>query len=188
MKHTLYTYRGLSDLRRIEEEHEIVPFIFQETLSDLQKNPQTYIDITALIHYIRVNKSDRYPAYMNLRAITEKTVVIANEEVAADAIVFFPFLFSKQTPYIETETPAEEPEAKGCLAWTRQPIYTYNNVATLNRIVEYADSNMIPIATFSRASGTARDEFEKFNKTAELALIDLTSVSHAICRRRAMLS
>lgn len=27
MKHTLYTYRGLSDLRRIEEEHEIVPFI-----------------------------------------------------------------------------------------------------------------------------------------------------------------
>lgn len=146
----------------------------------MQKNPQTYIDITALIHYIRVNKSDRYPAYMNLRAITEKTVVIANEEVAADAIVFFPFLFSKQTPYIETETPAEEPEAKGCLAWTRQPIYTYNNVATLNRIVEYADSNMIPIATFSRASGTARDEFEKFNKTAELALIDLTSVSHAI--------
>ena len=89
MKHTLYTYRGLSDLRRIEEVHKIVPFIFQETLNSLQDNPQMCLDITALIYFIRVHPSDRYPAYMNLRAITEETTVIVDEEVASEAILLF---------------------------------------------------------------------------------------------------
>ena len=85
MKHTLYTYRGLSDLRRIEEVHKIVPFIFQETLNSLQDNPQMCLDITALIYFIRVHPS----AYMNLRAITEETTVIVDEEVASEAILLF---------------------------------------------------------------------------------------------------
>ena len=180
MRHNLLTYKGVSDLRKIEEDHEVIPFIFQETLNRLQDDPQMCLDITALIYYIRVHPSDRYPAYMNLRAITEETTVIVDEEVASEAIACFPLLFSESAPYIELDSPAEEVKAAEYFLWTRQPIYTYSNVATLNRIVEYADTNMIPIATFSRASGTARDDFEKFNKTAELALIDLTSVSHAI--------
>ena len=184
MKHTLYTYRGLSDLRRIEEAHKIVPFIFQETLNSLQDDPQICLDITALIYFIRVHLSEQYPAYINLRAITEETIVIVDEVVASEAITFFPLLFSESTPFFELETPAGEETTAEYFIWPCQPIYTYNNAATLNRIVEYANTKSIPITTFSRASGLLKGDFEKFNRSAILAIIDLTSVSHAIDNNR----
>ena len=37
--------------------------------------------------------------------------------------------------------------------YPRQKIYQYNNVQDLNKIVQYAETNNIPIATFSRENG-----------------------------------
>lgn len=45
----------------------------------------------------------------------------------------------------------------------------------------------IPIATFSRASGELRKEFEQFNKSSKLAILDLTSVSYAIEDNKALI-
>ena len=180
MKHTIFTYKGLPGIRRIEETYTIIPFIFKETLDTLQEDPNVCLDITALMYYLRTSPENRYSANINLDAMTDDTVVIADESVAEDALKAFPWFFSESVPYDEKEASGEEPSTKEHFSWCRQPIYTYNNAATLNAILEYADKNNIPIATFSQVSGTARDEFERFNKTAELALMDLTSVSHAI--------
>ena len=51
----------------------------------------------------------------------------------------------------------------------------------------YDETNDIPIATFSRANGELRKEFEKFNNSSKLALLDLTSVSYAIEDNKALI-
>lgn len=57
----------------------------------------------------------------------------------------------------------------------------------MDRIIRYAETNDIPIATFSRANGELRKEFEKFNNSSKLALLDLTSVSYAIEDNKALI-
>lgn len=57
----------------------------------------------------------------------------------------------------------------------------------MDTIIRYAETNDIPIATFSRASGELRKEFEQFNKASQLAILDLTSVSYAIEDNKALI-
>ena len=180
MKYILYTYSGLADLRKIEESLEVVPFVFQETFEMLQNDPHICIEITALVHYLLSSPRDRYSAYINLRAMTEETIVIVDESAADNAIALFPLLFSETSRYNEPMVFPEDCSKEKDFSLVRKPIYTYKSNEEFDNIIEYTKEKFIPIATFSQASGTAKTEFEQFNRSAKLALLDLTSVSFAI--------
>ena len=81
---------------------------------------------------------------------------------------------------IDVPDPTKEDHDDAPAQLLRRPVYTYDNTAQLDKIIKYTNEKAIPLATFSQASGNARNEFEKFNKSAELALLDLTSVSLTI--------
>ena len=100
-----------------------------------------------------------------------------------------PLLFSDYKFYFEengNEKSSSE-EAHEFKPYPRQKIYKYNNAQDLDIIIRYAETNDIPIATFSRASGELRKEFEQFNKSSKLAILDLTSVSYAIEDNKALI-
>lgn len=178
---TLYTYSSIEELRKIQQEKEIIPFIFAETKDILESDPSICIDISSLIHFLRINKDNIYPAYINLREITEGTIVIVDQSLADDTINYFPYLFSSCVPfYYEGNNGKKCEKIKYTFINARQPIYTYHNVNDLTTIIAYANEHNIPIATFSHASGDLRNELEKFNKSAELVLLDLTSTAYAI--------
>lgn len=178
--YTLFTYKNIKELRIIQEELDVTPFVFSETLDILENNTEICIDISSLVYLLRTNKTDLYIAYINLRKINRKCVVIVEESLANSAIELFPFVFHKSEPYLKNEDVCEESSSDTRICCVRQPIYTYNNIDDLSRIIEYANCNNIPIASFSRASKDIHNELEKFNRSAELALVDLTSLSYAI--------
>lgn len=100
-----------------------------------------------------------------------------------------PLLFSDYKCYFEEdgEENSSSEEAHEFKPYPRQKIYKYNNAQDLDIIIRYAETNDIPIATFSRASGELRKEFEQFNKSSKLAILDLTSVSYAIEDNKALI-
>lgn len=51
MDHTLFTYRNLEELRKIQEERETFAFIFGETKDMLDSCSEVCIDISALVHF-----------------------------------------------------------------------------------------------------------------------------------------
>ena len=96
--------------------------------------------------------------------------------------------FSKVCYFEEDgEENSSSEEAHEFKPYPRQKIYKYNNAQDLDIIIRYAETNDIPIATFSRASGELRKEFEQFNKSSKLAILDLTSVSYAIEDNKALI-
>lgn len=177
---TLYTYRNILELRQIQQENDVIPFVFVETKDLLEETPETFIDISALVYFLRINKSDCYAAYLNLREMTENTKVIVEEVLAEDVLSLFPYLFSSYKPYFEPNGQQESEENAPVGGYPRQAIYTYNNVNDLNSVIDYANANNIPIVTFSRVFGDMRAELEKFNQSVKLALLDLTSTAYAI--------
>ena len=112
MKYPLYTYKGIEELRKIQAEMDVVPFVFQDTAELLQENPKACIDITALVYYLNVSKDNRYPAYNNLRYMTNETLIIADEEVAENAISLFPTILLKAIPYLNEEQEESFSESK----------------------------------------------------------------------------
>lgn len=179
---TLYTYRDLSELRRIQKEREVYPFVFAETLKQLECDDEICIDVSTLVYYLLVAKNDIQAAYINLRKITSNTVVIVNEEIADNALNLFPLLFLTCEEYFQqNESSNEETDIESIVRnTTKRYIYKYNNTKDLDEIIKYAGENNIPIATFSQANQDRREEFDKFNKSERLALLDLTSMSFAI--------
>ena len=184
MAHTLFTYRNIGELRKIQEEIEVFTFAFVETKAMIDACPAVCIDISALVYFLQTNKGSIQPVYVNFEGMTEDTVIISDEAVAASALELLPFLVSDTDDYFPPETDevdASEKETQiSFKPYPRQSIYKYNNSAELDQIIAYSTEQCIPIATFSRASGEMRKEFEQFNKTAELAIMDLTSVCYAI--------
>ncbi|MEL1134980.1 AAA family ATPase [Desulfitobacterium sp. THU1] len=178
--YTIYTYNSIEQLRQIQQEKEVVPFIFSEAIDLLEDAPDLCINISALIYLLQTDKQNRYSAYINLREMTEETIVIVEESLADDAIRFFPDLFATYTPFCREENVQDSEATSYTFKNIRQPIYTYNNLNDLTAIITYANAHNIPIATFSRASSDLRSELEKFNKSAELALVDLTSTAYVI--------
>ena len=179
MKYTLFTYRGIKGLRKIEETHTVTPFVFSETLKELKKKRNSCIEITALVYFLRTTPDNRYSAYINLREMTDQTTIVVEESVAQEALSIFPLLFDK-TEKMNDPDPVEEAQNDEPVLLTRHPVYTYDNSSQLDKIIVYTKEKKIPLATFSQASGTARNEFERFNRSTDLALMDLTSVSYAI--------
>ena len=189
MGHTLFTYRDLKELRKIQEEREVFAFIFGETKDMLDSCSDVCVDISALVHFLLSNKNNIETTYINFTSIAEDTVVITEAAIAESAMELLPLLFSDYECYFgandeEDSTPEETHEFK---PYPRQKIYKYNNAQDLDRIIRYAETNDIPIATFSRANGELRKEFEKFNNSSKLALLDLTSVSYAIEDNKALI-
>lgn len=187
--HTLYTYRNLEELRRIQKEREIFVFLFGETKDMLDSCSEVCIDITALVHFLLTNKSNIEPTYINFSSMAENTVVIAESTIAGSAMELLPLLFSDYQCYFE-ETDEENPGPDAtheCKPYPRQKIYKYNNAQDLDKIVRYAETKDIPVATFSRANGELREEFEQFNSSSNLAILDLTSVSYAIEDNKALI-
>ena len=175
----LYTYSDIKELREIQNENAVIPFVFSEAKDVLEDNSNVFMDISALIYLLRVNKSDRLAAHFNLREMTDETTIIVEESLADDVLSFFPYLFSHWESFLRA-TDQNTPEKEQTIATVthdRQSIYNYNNVDDLKIIIEYANKSHIPIATFSRASGDMKAELEKFNTSAELALLDLTSTA-----------
>ena len=177
MDHTLFTYRNLEELRKIQEEREVFAFMFGEAKDMLDSCSEVCIDISALVHFLITNKNNIEPTYINFTSMAEDTVVIAEVAIAESAMELLPLLFSDYKCYFE-----EDGEEN-----SRQKIYKYNNAQDLDIIIRYAETNDIPIATFSRASGELRKEFEQFNKSSKLAILDLTSVSYAIEDNKALI-
>lgn len=182
MNHTLFTYRSLKELRKIQEEREVFAFIFGETKDMLDFCSEVCIDISALVYFLLTNKNNIEPTYINFTNMAEDTIVIAEANVAESAIELLPLLFSNYKCYFEEEDEEDSgfKVADKFKQYPRHKIYKYNNEQDLDRIIQYAEIKDIPIATFSRASGELRKEFEQFNNSANLAILDLTSISYAI--------
>lgn len=189
MDHTLFTYRNLEELRKIQEEREVFAFIFGETKDMLDSCSEVCIDISALVHFLITNKNNIEPTYINFTSMAEDTVVIAEVAIAESAMELLPLLFSDYKCYFEEdgEENSSSEETHEFKPYPRQKIYKYNNAQDLDIIIRYAETNDIPIATFSRASGELRKEFEQFNKSSKLAILDLTSVSYAIEDNKALI-
>ena len=77
MDHTLFTYRNLEELRKIQEEREVFAFMFGETKDMLDSCSKVCIDISALVHFLITNKNNIEPTYINFTSMAEDTVVIA---------------------------------------------------------------------------------------------------------------
>lgn len=180
--HTLFTYRNLAELRKIQQEQEVYTFKYGETKNMLDIHPKVCIDISALVYYLQVNKNDIQPAYNNFPETSEDTIIIIKETIAESALELLPFLLYDIKSYFpeEKEERTEQERASTFKPYPRRTIFKYNNAEDLDQIIQYATEQNIPIATFSRANGELRNEFEKINKSTELALLDLTSVSYAI--------
>lgn len=176
MDHTLFTYRNLEELRKIQEEREVFAFIFGETKDMLDSCSEVCIDISALVHFLITNKNNIEPTYIYFTSMAEDTVVIAEVAIAESAMELLPLLFSDYKCYFEEdgEENSSSEEAHEFKPYPRQKIYKYNNAQDLDIIIRYAETNDIPIATFSRASSELRKEFEQFNKSSKLAILDLT--------------
>ena len=55
---TLFTYRNLEELRKIQEEREVFAFIFGETKDMLDSCSDVCIDISALVYFLLSNKNN----------------------------------------------------------------------------------------------------------------------------------
>ena len=187
--HILFTYRNLQELRKIQDERDVFPFIFEKTKNDLDFCSEICIDISALVYYLQINKSNIEPAYINFMNISEDTIVIVDYSTVESALELFPLLFSKYEYYYKENdnVDSESEETFKYKPYPRQKIYQYNNAQDLDKILQYSEINNIPIATFSQANGDLRKAFERFNNSYELAILDLTSVSYAIEDNKALI-
>lgn len=73
--HTLFVYHGLEELRKIQEEREVFPFVFG--IKDMiDACPEICIDISALIYYLQVEKNNIQPAYINFSEMTSDLLLL----------------------------------------------------------------------------------------------------------------
>lgn len=189
MCHTLLTYRDLEELRKIQEEIEVFAFIFGETKDLLDSCSEVCIDITALVYFLLTNKNNIVPTYTNFTSMENDTIIIVEASLAESAIELLPLLFSGYEYYFQENDKEDVPSEENLefKPYSRQKIYKYNNMQDLEMIIRYAEANEIPIATFSQASGELQKEFEQFNKSSKLAILDLTSVSYVIEDNKALI-
>ena len=94
MEHTLFTYRNVEELRKIQEEREVFPFRFEQTKDMLDFCADICIDISALVYFLLTNKNNIVPVYINFTNMAEDTVVIVEATIAESAMELLPLLFS----------------------------------------------------------------------------------------------
>lgn len=178
---TIFIYRDLKELRKIQEERRVFPFILGKNDDVIDSDFEVCVDISSLMYLLISNKNNICYAYANFQEINDETIVIVKETLAESALELLPLLFSNLKYYFEEEgesVKSADAVEHGLLL--RKKIFKYNNSQNLNKIIRYSQEHNIPIATFSQANGDLRKEFEQLNSTCELAILDLTSVSYAI--------
>lgn len=181
MLYPIYTYRDVSELRRIQEEREVFPFVFGETKVMLDQDPNVCIDLTALTFFVETNRGNIQPVYINFENIDTSTKVIASIEAANIALKRFPFLFNEIQPYfVDNETDSAQETKSECPLLRRRTLYRYGRTADLEQIIQYTAEKQIPFVTFSQANGNLKNQFEQFNKFEKLAIVDLTSITYAV--------
>ena len=181
MLYPIYTYRDISELRKIQEEREVLPFVFGETKDTIDQDPNVCIDLTALAFFVESNRSNIQPVYINFENIDTNTKVIASIDAADTALELFPFLFDEIQPYYGDEGTDSAQEVKAEYPpLHRKTLYRYGRAADLEQLLQYTAEKQIPFATFSQANGDIKKQFEQFNKSEELAIVDLTSITYAI--------
>ena len=156
-------------------------------MEQIEENTDVCIDISSLINYLKVNSQDILPAGVNFRWMSDKTKVIIRESLVDDAIDMLPLVFFESERYFpivqekveEVSNVTADVPALASLV-KRRPVYKYNNIKDIDKIISYAYEHKIPLATFSQANQSLRDEFESFNKNEKMTLLDLTSTSYAI--------
>lgn len=187
--YSILVYRDIEELRKIQDEREVVPFIFGDTKDDIECCTERCIDISALIHLLLINKSNIESVYINLVNMTEETLVIVEEDLAGKVLELLPLLFYNYDYYFKKDDgkTVKLKEAVEYKLYPRQKIYQYNNVQSLNKIIQYAEKNNIPITTFSQVNGDLRKEFEKFHDSGKVTILDLTSMSYAIEDNKALI-
>ena len=104
---TLFTYRNLEELRKIQEEREVFAFIFGETKDMLDSCSDVCIDISALVYFLLSNKNNIELTYINFTSMAEDTVVIAEAAIVENAIELLPLLFSGHKCYFEEDDETE---------------------------------------------------------------------------------
>lgn len=180
--YSLSVYRNLDELRKIQKERQVNPFIFGQTKDELDYCDEMCIDISALVYFLLTDKNNIESAYVNFTNMTEDTLVIVEEDLIEKALELMPLLFNDYNYYFEgdNEKDTKSEEVVKYKSYSRQKIYYYNDKQTLYKIIQYTETNNIPMATFSRANDSLRKEFEQFNNSCKLAIVDLTSMSYAI--------
>ena len=90
----LYTYKNLTELRKIQEDNEIFSYDFQETSILLKYQQDIIIDITSLIYFFRGgNKADVIFAYRSFKEMTSETRVIIKANLSKEALEIFHIYF-----------------------------------------------------------------------------------------------
>lgn len=187
--HILFTYRNLAELRKIQNEREVFTFVFGNTKNMIDACPEVCIDISALVYYLQENKSNIFPAYNNFLNMTEDTIIIAEETIANGALTLLPFLLSDaETYFVEEQGEGSAQKiVQSYKPYSRQKIYRYNTAEDLSQIIQYSSERNIPIVTFLQEIVELRKEFDQYNKSAELILMDLTSFSYAVEDRKSLI-
>lgn len=115
---------------------------------------------------------------MNFRDMNEYTTIIVLESLAEYAIEIFPYIFDTSEPIFEA--PIQDQVNANEAISSRSCLYSYDNQDVLSKVIELCWEKQIPIASFPRASGMLRSNFERFHQDSEMALVDMSSVSYAI--------
>jgi len=173
--HTILIYKNIDELRMIQSERVVYRFEFVQTSKLLEESSAVCIDITSLLYYLDLKRSDIYSAYNNFKYISEETKVIANQTIADKGIELLPLLFDNITPYYKTED-------DDMAVWdaNRKTVYSYKGKADLECILSYLKKNDIPIVTFSQAANESKNLLDTFSKHDKLCIVDLTSVARSI--------
>lgn len=186
--HTLYTYINLDELRKIQEEMKVFTFIFGKTKEMIDTCPKVCIDISALVYFLQYNRNDSQLVYANFEGMTEETVIIAEKATAESALELLPFLvFNDDSYFSDGDKSSKQEMVPYSKPYQRQKIYKYNNAVNLDQIIQYSTEHNIPIATFSQVNDELKSEFEQFNRSEEMSLMDLTSASYVIENNKAMI-
>lgn len=177
----IYTYRDISELRKIQEEQEVFPFVFAQTKEIIDNDPNVCIDLTALVFFVESNRSNIQPVYINFENIDTNTKVIVSIDAAEIALKLFPLLFDEIQPYFtDEEADSVQDKRFSFTAPQRKTLYRYRKSDDLEQLIKYTTEKQIPFATFSQANGDNKKQFEQFDKFEELAIVDLTSIIYAI--------
>lgn len=175
----LYTYSNVDELKQYLNEtgKEINNFVFGETSELLKEEPYAIVDITSMTLLCNINKENRYYANNNLVELTEDSIVLIEEAYVDIALRIFPYFFSESKP-IYPKTIDEKISKVNMLK--RNEIFTYSNDKILKDLVEYCNHRNIPISSFPIASGLLKANYEEYNKTLPIALVDISSTILAI--------
>jgi len=110
--YSITVYRNLEELRKIQDEREVNPFIFGNTKDNIDYCPEICIDISALIHLLLINKSNIESAYMNLarcdREMAETDTSGSSEEKREKQVKFPAFHAAQTEVNLEEKSKVEQ--------------------------------------------------------------------------------